>query len=124
MIIVSKSAFLKYPPGTIYSEYTPHFMIGLFVKGDTIGIDYSTINLVGAIDYVNTGDLFDKIAKMENGGSVPMDFDALQRDGSFASDKQYAILEVKDVEMLLQKLRESYTKAYFAGRDDHIRGEK
>lgn len=110
MRIVNKKEFLALPAGTLYSEYDPQVIDGLFIKGETIfhgGIprDYVYESLIGNVDANDSNEEFEiLIDAEENGTSFKLDFDCRMRDGLFDDSKLYAIYEPEDIIGLINKL--------------------
>ncbi len=115
MRIVNRDEFLAMPTGTLFSKYEPVVFDALMIKEETItsppyspdgkAIDFNFTEIGGAVDSDSTGDFVDKLNdSRENGTSVPMDFNAIGRDGEFVEDQLFAVWERKDVEDLIVRL--------------------
>lgn len=106
MKIVNRIEFLKLPSGTMYSLYSPIVFDGLYVKFDSINstvgekyIDFLNISLTDSIDSM------EELEKMEKGISIGMDFDCIGRNGLYDLDQKYAVWEKKDVQGLMDVLK-------------------
>ena len=109
MKIVKRIDFVKLPPNTVFSEYTPCYFGPLLIKGDTLpnGNDWYEQQIAGAISAHDSGEWSDKLNwAEETGGSIGMDLDCEGRDGSFdPDDKLYAVWEPQDVRHLVNRLQ-------------------
>lgn len=107
MRILTREQFMQMKAGTIFSYYEPSVFTGLYIKESNPEDgynDFSSSPLIGAIDFHDTGDFFDKCSAMERGESVETDFDGSSREGLFDDNLLYAVYEEKDVEKLLAKI--------------------
>jgi hypothetical protein len=109
MKIVKRPAFLKLPPGTVYSKYEPCVFGELQIKGDTLpnGNDWFYQDIAEAVDSSDSGERVTQLFEAEETGkSITMDFDCQGRDGCFESDEQmFAVWERADVEALIARLQ-------------------
>lgn len=109
MRIIKRIDFVKLPPETVFSEYTPCYFGPLLIKGDTLpsGNDWYEQQIADAISARNDREWTDKLFHaQETGESINMDFDTEGRDGSFdADDRLYAVWDVEDVRYLINRLR-------------------
>lgn len=109
MKIVKRIDFVKLPPNTLFSEYTPCYFGPLLIKGDTLpnGNDWYEQQIADAIEAHDGGEWTDKLFRAtETGESIGMDFDCEGRDGSFdPDDKLYAVWEPQDVQHLVNRLQ-------------------
>jgi hypothetical protein len=106
MKIVSRPDFLKLPPGTVFSRYTPCVFTGLRIKGETVGQDFTSADLVGAVAWGTSGDYFERCAAMERGRAFPANFEAFGLDMEFEPDAQlYGVYDATDVTALISTLR-------------------
>jgi hypothetical protein len=109
MRILNKKDFLKLPEQTLFSYYAPGNFRELNIKLDTVREnDFLDDSIIGAVDAVSTGDLFDKLDVMsELGGSAPMDFEQTDREGLYENEQLYAVYEKEDVEKLIARLQKT-----------------
>ena len=112
MKIVNRIEFLKLPSGTMYSLYSPIVFEGLYVKFDSINstvgekyIDFLNISLTDSIDSEDFNKYMEEFEKMEKGSSIGMDFDCIGRNGLYDLDQKYAVWEKKDVQGLMDVLK-------------------
>lgn len=102
MRIISRPEFLGMPSGTVFATYQPCTFGPLQLKGKTVGRDFYSADLVGAVAWGTSGDFFERCAAMEAGDSFPAFFENWGRDAQFAPDTQrYAIYEPADIERLV-----------------------
>ena len=106
MKIVNLTEFRKLPEGTVYSRYEPCYFTGLFIKGDTLELDYIEMSLIGNVKSHDTGDFLDK-CEQPYGNSIPLDFECYGRNGCFEDDQLYAVYERVDVEDLIKTLEQA-----------------
>jgi hypothetical protein len=106
MRIVNRKEFLAMPWGTVYSSYRPCVFEGLYIKGENLGNDFITLNLVGNFDNSSTEDFLEGCADMEHGKHRAALFDDWGLDGTFGPDDElYAVYEIEDVQSLIGVLR-------------------
>ena len=104
MKIVNRKEFLELPDGTLYAKYAPCYTEGLEIKGQTLETD-DWIHL--SLDLPLVDDLFEFTTKMEHGESVPFDSDNYGRDGCFDTDQLFLVWSKKDVQSLINILKDS-----------------
>lgn len=114
MRIVSKKEFLALPAGTVYSHFEPDIFEGFRVKGTTCdgSDDFFYDDLIGAVACDDSNDFHRVCDVMQEGKSVPADFNQTSRDGLF-EDGLYAVYGPMDVQQLiicLQKANENVLK--------------
>ena len=107
MKIYKYKEFKKLPIGTLFSYYKHCSFRDIFIKEsskDYGDIDFMYSSIVGAIEDESSEDFVDKCEKMENGESVSVDFDSVEREGLFDEEQLYAVYEKEDVEKLIDRL--------------------
>lgn len=106
MKIIPRPKFLQLPAGTVFMRYTPCVFTGLFIKGETVGTEFTCAPLIGAVAWGTSGDYFERCAMMAEGRSFPAHFEAYGLDMEFEDDaQQYGIYDAADVTALLVALR-------------------
>ena len=111
MRIVNLDTFIAMPEGTLYSKYSDMRTIedGPLIKGESMmpqkDFGYQEIN--AAIDNAGSSDFIDKCDAMKYGETVGMDFHCQGRDGCFDEDQLFAVWDRKDVEQLVDRLKEA-----------------
>jgi hypothetical protein len=109
MRIVNRKTFLVLPPGTVFSEYEPCVFTGLFIKTETCrgGGDYCEQDLIGNVKCHDSGE-FGEILEdaRENGQPFDLDFNVDCRNGCFNFDQLYVVYETKDIQQLIERLRQ------------------
>lgn len=113
MKILNRKEFLKLPPYTLYSNFTPYIFENLSIKGDTVGKeDFITLDVVDCVDCANYDELTDLLDEaMRTGASIDIDTEAFSRDGCFDYKHLYAVWEKADVlklALLIDKCVENY----------------
>ena len=110
MKIVKKEDFLKLPIGTLYSEYEPDMIHGLFIKQESVEgsrghfIDYFFIDLVACVPSQGADSRIVFLTeKLSTGESFDVIYEG-KRDGVFDDDQLYLIYEEKDVRDLLAQV--------------------
>lgn len=111
MRIVKRKEFLGLPDNTVYAEYSPCVFGDLMIKVETYKLsqnDFTTQQIVDAIDSEGSEDFFNKLEQAEESGiSLEMDFDCTGRDGCIDdADKLYAVFEQKDIAKLIKRLQD------------------
>lgn len=102
MKILNRKDFLNLPSGTIFSEYLPCNLYGLFVKEDTCGDnDYNEIDLISSIELKESEDY----CTVLEGGNFKMDYKYSGRNGHFEDEQLYAVYEQKDINKLIEYLK-------------------
>lgn len=110
MKIVNRKTFLEMPPGTVYAKFEPCIFGNLCIKDDSLSNDWFYQNIVDAIDVNDSGEFGDVLFRAnDTGESIPMDFHCLGRDGFFDNDQLFAVFERKDIEALIERLKEAIT---------------
>jgi hypothetical protein len=97
MRVLTKSAFLALPPGTIFCKGKPWFWEDLSVKADTLASDdfgYRTWQWVSANDSGAASDAFER--SLSSGESIPIE-DAYGRDGCFDNEDLFLVFESADL---------------------------
>ncbi len=110
MKILTRKQFMEMPAGTVYSYYEPCIFHGLIVKDSEPkeqGPDFVVSGIIGAIECNNSDEFIDKCHEMEQGGSVPMDFEYSGREGMFDDKQLFAVYEKADVEKLIKRLQDT-----------------
>ncbi|HXN95998.1 MAG TPA: hypothetical protein VN879_15950 [Candidatus Acidoferrales bacterium] len=109
MKIVKRIDFVKLPPNTVFSEYTPCYFGPLLIKGETMpnGNDWYEQQIADAVAAHSSEEWSNILFRAtETGESFGMDFDCEGRDGSFdPDDKLYAVWEPQDVQHLINRLK-------------------
>ncbi len=107
MNIVTREKLMQMPQGTVWSYYEPCVYQGLFIKDDnpSDAPDFLCSDLIGAIDNNSSGDFIDKSERMENGESLPVDFEMTGREGMFDHLQLFAVYEKEDVAKLIERLQ-------------------
>ena len=114
MRIVNRIEFLKLPPGTLFSKYTPCFFDELMIKGTSLPNDFMYQDLIGNVKCSGVREFVDILNSVEKTGvSFELDFDCQGRDGLFDSDQLFAIYEDEDVNQLIHRLVNRF-------QDEHI----
>lgn len=99
MKVYRRSEFMKLPEGTIYAKGKPWFFGDITVKGDTFGNDWTCLSPMW-IESAGEDDQWSRLDGMlECGYSYPM-ASAYGRDGCFADDEIFLVLERGDLERL------------------------
>ena len=104
MRIMSREAFLAMPAETVFSYYRPCVFSDLLIKGETANGDFWTVDIIGAIEFDNTGDFMNKCNQMEDGSSVPLDLEIESREALFDPEQLFAVYEKQDLERLIERL--------------------
>lgn len=126
MRILNLQEFLQVPKGTFYMKYEPCIFGPLCIfEGSAGNIDFFYIQFNDAIDFNESGELWDHLeeARVDSSISLKMDYDIVSRDGLFEEDQMFAILEEKDVEELLLKIFNSFLYVYTPLTDVNIQKE-
>lgn len=98
------------PAGTVYSYYEPCSFRELEIKADEPGNydnDWLFDSVIGAVANDSSGDFSEKCQRMENGESMPLDFEYTGRDGLFEDEQLFAVYEKEDVEALIKRLQKT-----------------
>ena len=116
MKIITYDEFVKLPEGTLYSEYEPCIFGEVKIKyrsithnGEVIDWYYQELTNNPNWDYApDKNDIVSVCTEMENGKEIPPDFDIIERDGMFDTDRKFLIYSKNDVKDLITKLQELY----------------
>lgn len=101
MKIYKRAEFLKLPPGTIYAKGKPQYFGNLSVKGETLGNDWITLDLVW-FEAANDAEIDERFdAMLEKGASYPME-SAYGRDGCFDEEEAFLVWQRGDLQTLRQ----------------------
>ena len=107
MKIITRDEFLKLGERVLYSKYEPCVFEEMLIKENSIDNDWFYSEIRSAIKCSGSGEMSDLLFKAEEDGiSLDMDFDMQSRDGCFEEDELFAIYEKKDIEQLIEKLKE------------------
>lgn len=107
MKIIKLEEFLKLPEGVIYSKYEPCIFGDIHIKGESWNPDFLCCSLVGNIAS-DSEDEFDKMCELaESGEDVNLCFKTYYRDGIFNEDQLFAVYNKKDIQCLIDILKES-----------------
>jgi len=107
MKIVNRKEFLAMPAWTLFAKYRQYSIGELEIKGDTrIGIDYDSAQISDSVDAEDTEGRIAKLEACEAGASIDIDTNTYQRDALFDEDQLFAIYENKDIEKIIESLRE------------------
>jgi len=111
MKIVDRKTFLAMPAGTVFMKYEPCIFGDIEMKGNTLpsGPDFWRSSLTDALELWGDGDSpFGRLDEaVASGASLSMDYDSMGRDGLYDEDQLFAVLEKRDVEQLIEKLKEA-----------------
>jgi hypothetical protein len=108
MKILNRKQLMAMPAGTVFSYYEPINFNGLYIKSSEPdnNPDFFVQDLIGAVENNSSDDFFTKCEQMEEGASLPVDFEISGREGLFDDKLRYAIYEKEDVEKLIKILEE------------------
>ncbi len=103
MIIVNFEQFIKLPSGTIYCETEPCWFGELKVKYETINDNDWYLSGFRCLkqDEDNWLQIHELYEKLENGESLNIDLDTLERDAMYDKNRKFLIYEKKDIESML-----------------------
>lgn len=109
MRIVNLETFLSLPEGVVYAEYEPCIFGDLTVKYDSYGGCNATVAAL-TFDVESEGgtsmfDILDAAVKDSN-YSVPLTLDGTRRDSFYNVNQLFAVYEQKDIDQLINKLKE------------------
>lgn len=113
MRILTRKEFMEMPAGTVFSYYEPCVFRGLMIKDSDPEKgypDFSTSDLIGAIEVNSSDEFVEKCSRMELGSSEPVDFEYSGREGLFDDKLLYAVYERPDVEKLIKRLQNTLIK--------------
>lgn len=104
MRIVSRSEFLKMPPGTVFCSGSPWIFSNIRVLTSPLGEDYIAKEICPmSIKCESDEERFELLdLSMKDGRSLEMDFDGSEsRDGFFERDEIIAVFEADDIKKLV-----------------------
>lgn len=108
MRIVSKKTFMALPQGTIFSEYKPCIISGLFIKGCNPGewrSDYLELDLIESVECKDSEERVDILDNSElDGSEFKFDYELYGRNGLFEDDQLYLVYSKEDVKRLIDVL--------------------
>lgn len=109
MKIINRKQFLKAPEGTIYSEFKPCIIDGLYIKNESLDNDWYYQDLISSIDCNDSGEYADKLFKSKNNPEYELrqDYNVSQRDGLFDEEQLFLIYDKDDVVKLMKTLFET-----------------
>lgn len=110
MKIVTRKEFMELPAGTVFTYYEPCVFRGLHIKDSSPELgypDFTMSDLIGAVENNSSGDFAQKCQLMEEGQSMPVDFESSGREGLFDEKLLYAVYEKEDVQKLIDRLTSS-----------------
>jgi len=109
MKIVDWKTFVDMPENTLFSKWEPCVFGELCIKGESLGnppIDFYVQYISDPVDFDNSSDYVDMChAAAQNGDSLPIDLDCVQRDALFDQDQLFAVWEQDDVKLLIERLQ-------------------
>lgn len=109
MKIYTRKQFMKLPEGTIFSSGEPYAFSGIYIKGETLDVDFVESSLID-IESFSSEDNVDRMCEMEeNGASYPINKD-YGREGLFDDDMLYMVYEKEDLEYVIQQMKNSCDK--------------
>jgi hypothetical protein len=114
MRIVDRKTFLAMPDGTLFSKFEPNIFEDLQIKsgGPALHNDFFYTGIKDAIDNAGSSDFSDQLEKART-EEIPMDFDAIGRDGCFDdSDTFFAVWSATDVQKLIVRLTQALQTGY------------
>jgi len=109
MRIVNLEEFRALPSGTVFRKYTPQmFQCELSIKGETWPVDFLVNYLTGNVecDKSEEEDVIFNNAEKDSKYSIPLEFDSYGRDGSFDEEQLFGVYEQKDLDGLINALKE------------------
>jgi len=107
MKIINKQEFLKLPEDSLYSEYKPCIISGLFIKGGTWDFgdspsDYIELNLIENIDCESSEEYNDILLYRKE---FKIDYEGGGRNGFFDNEQQYVLYDKEDIQSLINTLQ-------------------
>ncbi len=109
MKIVNKKEFLTLPENTVYSNFSPGDSItGLFVKGQSLKNDWFYEDIIDFNNYETSNERYAKIEEMQKNVEHEQDYGCQQRDGMYEDEQYFLVYTGKDVEQLINKLKDVY----------------
>lgn len=107
MKIVNRDEFLKMPKGTIYATGEKWALMNWNVKGESCGNDWFYDGLEWSSVHHLSTDIDDKLEdSLNNGTSLEMDFHRTSRDGAYAAEDVFAVMEKDDILKMIDRLKE------------------
>lgn len=109
MKIIDLKTFLSLPNNTVFMKFNPMMFESLCVKQDSLmHNDFQYENITNEIDCSGSDEYMDILynAISCNTVSIPMDFNCICRDGFFKEDQLFAVYEQKDIDNLIEKLKD------------------
>ena len=106
MRIVNLKEFRQLPDGTLFCKYEPCNFSNLMVKSETWEFDFLYEDIVANIKHDSSEEFAENCIKMEEGGSIPLEFHVPTRDGMFEGGQLFAIYEKEDICCLIARLEE------------------
>jgi len=118
MKIINRKQFLEAPEGTIYSEFKPCIINGLYIKNESYGLyiknkslgnDWYYQDLINSMDYNDSREYTDKLLKAKDDPKYELrqDYNVSQRDGLFDEEQLFLIYDKDDVVKLMKALFET-----------------
>jgi len=114
MKIINREQFLKMPPGTVYSKYTPCIFGPLAIKGETVSeADWNVQPISDAIEFNNDTEFYEILTDAQaNGRSIRLDLECETRDGLFDHTDLFAVWEAGDVSLLIERMQKALRTGY------------
>jgi hypothetical protein len=115
MKIIKRKEFINMPCGTVFSYYKPCMFNELMIKASdssSWGNDFLYDDIIGPIEADSSDDFLDKCENMENGVSLPVDFENTKREGLFDDKQLFAVYEKEDVKKLIERLEKTLTNPH------------
>lgn len=118
MRIVDRKTFLAMPAGTLFSKFNPNIFQSLNIKDDDAwDNDFFYTSIHDAIANEGSEDFGRQLDKAQI-EDIPMDFDAVERDGCFDDeDTLFAVWSATDVKELIVRLQHALQTGY-GGREN------
>jgi hypothetical protein len=109
MKIIRRHEFLKLPRGIVFGQGKPWYFDGWSIKGESSGNDFYCTPLDWTqFESHSSADMMDKAdTLLSTSASVPMLWDADQRDGLFDDEHIYCVLEQSDIDSLIAVLQKA-----------------
>lgn len=116
MRIITRKAFMDLPEGAICCEGTQWAFGDWFRKDGNCGVnDYfmTTLDWTQMRDCAGSNDLMERADRaLATGEAMPLDFDSGGRDGCFADDAVYCVLEDDDIDIFIERLKAGKGKSH------------
>jgi hypothetical protein len=104
MKIINKPKFIKLPPYTLYSIYSPCHFGDLSVKSDSTNNSFYSISLNDPVEFYSSEQFVELLENAsKTGESVNTDLESYYRDSDCNDNQLYAIWEKQDL-LKLQEL--------------------